>query len=67
MSDNVALYGPYEQLGIAACRLIEKIIDGQPPEVKKQLWEWYIEDMRGWREFGSKTKQFFTDRAERGK
>lgn len=25
------------------------IAQGQPPEVKKQIWEWWIEDVRWWR------------------
>ena len=23
-----------------------EIVRGQPPEVKKQMWQWYIEDMK---------------------
>ncbi len=38
-------------LASKALDLIGKIVDGQPPEVKKQLWEWYIEDMKAWRAF----------------
>lgn len=48
---QAAVHGPYEDLAIKALEVIEKIIDGQPPDVKKQLWEWYIEDMKGWRAF----------------
>lgn len=25
------------------------IAEGQPPEVKKQVWEWWIEDVKAWR------------------
>lgn len=41
---------PGERAMVAAFALIEKIIEGQPPEVKKQLWEWYIEDAKAWRQ-----------------
>lgn len=51
-----AIHGPYEDLAIAALCLLEKIVDGQPPEVKKQLWEWFIEDMKGWRDFWARIK-----------
>lgn len=32
-------------------QLIIKISEGQPPEVRKQLWEWYVKDIAWWREF----------------
>lgn len=32
-------------------KLINKIIDTQPPEVQKQLWEWYVQDITWWRKF----------------
>ena len=48
---KAGIQGPYEALGIKALEVLEKIIDGQPPDVRKQLWQWYIDDMRGWREF----------------
>jgi len=54
MTPQLGVHGPYEDLAIAAIQLIGKIIDGQPPEVRKQLWEWYIDDMKGWRDFGAK-------------
>lgn len=46
---RVSVRGPYEDLAIALIGLITKVIDGQPPEVKARLWEWYIKDMEGWR------------------
>ena len=46
-----SVHGPYEDLGIAALNLVGKIIDSQPPETKKILWDSYIEDMKAWREF----------------
>lgn len=45
------VHGPYEDFAIALINLISKVIEGQPPEVRKQLWEWYIEDVKAWREF----------------
>lgn len=30
-------------------KLVRAVIEGQPAEVKKQIWEWYIEDMRALR------------------
>ena len=36
---------------VAVCEMITEIVKGQPPEVKKQMWEWYIEDIKGWRKF----------------
>ena len=33
----------------AIASLVGKIMDGQTPEQKKVLWDWYIEDMRRWR------------------
>lgn len=37
-------------------KLIGKGMDGQPPEVRAQMWMWYIEDMKAWREFWDKFK-----------
>lgn len=48
---TVSAHGPYEDLAIALIGLISKVIDGQPPEVRKQLWEMYLEDVKGWRAF----------------
>lgn len=30
-------------------QLVNKIVDSQPPEVQKQMWEWYVEDINWWR------------------
>jgi len=30
-------------------KLMIVIVEGQPAEVKKQLWDWYIEDVKRWR------------------
>ncbi len=42
---------PYEAVIVALLNLVGKIIDGQPPDVKKQLWEMYLEDAKAWRAF----------------
>ncbi len=42
---------PGEALAVATLEFIKSVIDGQPPEVKKQLWTWYVEDVKAWREF----------------
>jgi len=34
----------------ALAEMITEIVKGQPPEVKKQMWEWYIEDVKKLRE-----------------
>jgi hypothetical protein len=33
------------------CQMVTAIVEGQPPEVKKQLWEWYVKDVEAWRKF----------------
>lgn len=48
-SVNVGVSLPGEQLAIEIIRLITVMIVGQPPEVRKQMWEWYVEDMKAWR------------------
>lgn len=48
---TAAVHGPYEDLAMKVLDVIEKVLDGQPADVRKQLWQWYIEDMKGWREF----------------
>lgn len=40
---------PFESVAVALLELITELVRGQPPEVKKQLWEWYVEDVRRWR------------------
>ena len=37
---------------VLACKVLDvilKMMDGQTPEQKAQLWQWYIEDMKAWR------------------
>ena len=47
---------PGEALAIKALEVVLAVIEGQPIEVKRQLWEWYIEDMKAWRQlWGLKT------------
>lgn len=36
-------------LATEALKLVNRIIDTQPPVVQKQMWDWYVEDMRRWR------------------
>ena len=40
-------------LALAVLKVIGDIVleamQGQTPEQKKQMWEWYIEDMKWWR------------------
>ena len=47
---------PYEQLLVAILQLAQTVIDGQPPDVKAELWRMYLEDVKAWRAFfGIKT------------
>ena len=32
-------------------KLIETAIEGQPPEVRAELWKLYLEDVKAWRSF----------------
>lgn len=49
---NTSIHGPYEDLAIALIDLIKTVIEGQPSEVRAELWKMYLEDMHNWREFG---------------
>lgn len=40
---STAVHGPYEDLAIEGLRLIEKLIDGQTPEQKAQIWQNWID------------------------
>jgi hypothetical protein len=33
----------------AVAEMITEIVKGQPPEIKKQAWEWWLNDMERWR------------------
>lgn len=35
----------------AVCNVVCKAMDGQSPEQKKQMWDWYISDVTAWRKF----------------
>ena len=37
-------------------RIILTAIEGQPPEVKAELWRLYLEDVKQWRAFFEKLK-----------
>lgn len=39
------------QLANSLIQLVLEIQKGQPVEVKKQLWEWYVQDISWWRKF----------------
>ena len=51
---QVGVQFPGEAFACKLMDLIMKVMDGQPPEVRKQLWEWYVEDVRAWRKFWGK-------------
>ena len=40
---------PGELLIVKLLDFATEIVRGQPPEVKKQMWQWYIEDMKRFR------------------
>jgi hypothetical protein len=44
---------------MTALRLIEKAMDGQPPEVRAELWRMFLEDLRAWRTFWEKVGNIF--------
>jgi hypothetical protein len=33
----------------AIAEMITAIVQGQPPEVRRQMWDWYVEDQKRWR------------------
>lgn len=39
----------FTNLIIELTKLVSTIVEGQPPEVRKQLWEWYVQDIKFWR------------------
>ena len=41
----------FAQVVIAITNMVTKIVEGQTPEQKKQLWDWYIADVARWRKF----------------
>lgn len=32
-------------------KLVTTMIASQPPEVQRQMWEWYVRDVAWWRKF----------------
>ena len=49
MEIKVGAMFPGEALAIEALKTVQLIIEGQPADVKAKLWQWYIDDMSGWR------------------
>ena len=33
----------------ALTKLVTVVMEGQTPEQRKQLWDWYLEDVKAWR------------------
>lgn len=56
---TTVIHGPYEDLAIAVVQLIQMVIEGQPPEVREQLWRMHFEDVKAWRQWCSEFKEFF--------
>lgn len=42
---------PGEKLLELLLELVLEAMKGQTPEQKKQMWDWYIEDIKWWRKF----------------
>ncbi len=42
-AQSISLHGPYEDAIIAACNVIEKIVEGQDAATRKELWDRYLE------------------------
>jgi hypothetical protein len=45
---------------IALANMVTEIVKGQPPEVKKQMWEWFVADVKALREFKLPTSPLVT-------
>lgn len=45
---NLTVVAPGDVVGLmrSLVDLTKAVVDGQPPEVKKQLWDWYVNDVR---------------------
>ena len=41
----------FANLAAELTKLVNTIVANQPPDVQKQLWEWYVSDMKRWRKF----------------
>jgi hypothetical protein len=31
-------------------KLVTVIVQSQPPDVQKQMWDWYVTDIKAWRQ-----------------
>jgi hypothetical protein len=51
------MYAPGEQGFIKACDVFLKIIEGQPENVRAELWTMFIQDLRAWRTFWGGTAE----------
>jgi hypothetical protein len=40
----------------AACEMVTELIKGQTPEQRAQIWNWFLEDQKFWRQFLPKPK-----------
>ena len=40
---------PIVELVTALTKLVTVAMEGQTPDQRKQLWDWYIEDVKFWR------------------
>jgi hypothetical protein len=41
----------FTNLATELIKLVGILSESQPPEVRKQLWEWYVQDLAWWRKF----------------
>jgi hypothetical protein len=42
-SNHISIHGPYEDVLIAGFHLLEKVIEGQDPATKAELWKRHLE------------------------
>ena len=63
---EVNIRAPYEDAIVAICGLVEKAMDGQPPEVRADLWRMFVEDVKGWRAFWQAFGDFFKPKVRSG-
>lgn len=49
--EGAAIHGPYEDAIIAVAKVVEKVIEGQPPDVKAELWRMFLADVKEFRAF----------------
>lgn len=41
---------PGEQIVVLILQIVLKAMEGQTAEQRKQIWDWYIEDVKWWRQ-----------------